>query len=438
VRAAAQADLMEDSEYKKRKSTKWLYTTLPANIAMGPISTLIALYILALGGSVVNVAYAITIGTAISIPASFFWGKVADQYKQRKLQIVISYAGLALSLLGFYFTRTIPGVTLFYAVFSFIIVGAATPLNLLIIEDHPDKKWPSLFSRLQMISGIGSTIGFVIAAVVTGFLALDSLIVILLIIAIVSVVAAVKWIYEPSVKFGKSFFIRSPFVYLTKIFFQPIMIMILPEIEVVKGVINIARQRRIIRPPKILQNPMRLMYASSFIFFLGAGFFNTVYPAGLAQSGLAQSGVFLILFFGILVQTLTFRYSGYFVGNKSKPKAIKDSLMLRGFGYILIGAAFFALRGLGFFLVNSLLYLLAAGLAYAVFYTASNTLLFKYIGSGSKGSALGVYTAVMGVAGLAGALLSGYTSLYIGYWFTFSLAGLLVVASGIMFRYLPE
>ena len=430
-------DFVDDSEYKRRKSTKWLYTALPANIAMGPISTLIALYILDLGGSVVNVAYAITLGTAISIPASFFWGKVADQYKQRKLQIVLSYFCLALSLLGFYIARTVPGVTLFYAVYSFIIVGAATPLNLLIIEDHPDKKWPSLFSKLQMISGVGATIGFVIASIVTGFLRLDSLILILFVIALCAVIGAAKWIYEPSIKFGVRFFIRSPFVYLSKIFFQPIMIMVMPGVDAVKTVIKITRSRRIV-PPKLAGSPMKLLYASSFLFFIGSGFFNTVYPAGLAQTGLTKSDVFLILLFGILVQTLTFRYSSGFIGNKSKPKVIKDSLLLRGVGYVLIGVSFFVLRGFGLFAVNSLLYLLCAGLAYAIFYTASNTLLFKFIGSGSKGSALGVYTAVMGVAGLAGALLSGYTSLYIGYWFTFSLAGVFVLASGFMFRYLPE
>jgi MFS family permease len=429
---------MEDSEYRKRKSTKWLYTALPANIAMGPISTLIALYILSLGGSIVNVAYAITLGTAVSIPASFFWGKIADMYKQRKFQIVLSYTCLALSLLGFYFVKTIPGITLFYAVFSFVIVGAATPLNLLIIEDNPDKKWPALFSKLQMISGIGSTIGFVIAAVVTGFLNLDSLILLLLAVASIAVITAVQWIYEPSFKFGKSFFVRSPFVYLSRIFFQPIMILVLPEVAAVKKIIDLTRSRRVPLRPKILQSPMRLMYASSFVFFLGTGFFNTVYPAGLNQIGLARSGVFIILFFGILVQTLTFRYAGAFIGNRSKPRSIKDSLTLRGLSYILIGVSFVAVQGLGFFLVNSLLYLLSSGLAYAIFYTASNTLFFKFIGSGSKGSALGVYTAMMSVAGLAGALLSGYTALYIGYWFTFSLAGVLVLASGFMFKYLPD
>ncbi len=424
------------NDYKLRKSMKWIYVALPANVAMGPISTLITLYILTLGGSIVDVAYIITLGTAISIPASFFWGRISDIYRQRKLQIIISYLGLAGSLVGFYFVHTVAGVALFYAAFSFIIVAAQTPLNLLIIEHHPSKKWPALFSNLQMISGLGATFGFVIAAIITKFLPLSSLIELLFLIAIAAVIVAAKYVYEPSVKFANILLMTTPFMYLSRILFQPIMILIMPEIDFAKKLLSLGQKHRV--QYKKAANPLKLMYFASFIFFLGAGFFNTAYPAGLNQIGLVQSDVFLILFFGIFVQTLTFRYAGAYIANKSKPKIMKSSLILRGAGYLLIGISFLVLRGFGLFLVNSLLYLLAAGLAYSIFYTASQTVLFKSISRSSKGSALGVYTAIMAVAGLAGALLSGYTSLYIGYWFTFSLSGVLVLVSAMLFEYLPE
>ena len=40
-------------------STKWTYLVIPFNMAIGPISTLVTLQILTLGGNAIDVAYVI-------------------------------------------------------------------------------------------------------------------------------------------------------------------------------------------------------------------------------------------------------------------------------------------------------------------------------------------------------------------------------------------
>src|ERR1019366_6379081 len=108
-----------------------MYATIPANIAYGPLSTLIALYILALGGGVLDVAYAITLSSIIIIPASLFWGKITDFYNKRKSLILLSYIGLAISFLLLFITKSVPGVIGIYVIQSFLITASSAPLSLL-------------------------------------------------------------------------------------------------------------------------------------------------------------------------------------------------------------------------------------------------------------------------------------------------------------------
>lgn len=78
-------------------------------------------------------------------------------------------------------------------------------------------------------------------------------------------------------------------------------------------------------------------------------------------------------------------------------------------------------------------YPIASGIAYAFYYTASNTLVFDSLKGIGRGSALGAYTALMGVGTFLGALISGYSAFYLGYWVTFVVGGILMLGSGMMF-----
>jgi MFS family permease len=67
-------------------------------------------------------------------------------------------------------------------------------------------------------------------------------------------------------------------------------------------------------------------------------------------------------------------------------------------------------------------YPLAAGIAYSVYYTASNTMVFNTLHGGRQGSSLGVYSALVGVATLLGSLVSGFASFFLGFATTFVIA----------------
>ncbi|HLN45669.1 MAG TPA: MFS transporter [Candidatus Sulfotelmatobacter sp.] len=83
-----------------------------------------------------------------------------------------------------------------------------------------------------------------------------------------------------------------------------------------------------------------------------------------------------------------------------------------------------------FYLIPALIfYPIAAGFAYSIYYTASNTMVFNTLHSGRQGSSLGVYGALVGIATMLGSLLSGFTSFYLGYSITFIIAAIFLAVS---------
>jgi MFS family permease len=102
--------------------------------------------------------------------------------------------------------------------------------------------------------------------------------------------------------------------------------------------------------------------------------------------------------------------------------------------YALIGVAFGAFHGVGFLTANILLYVLTAGLAYSIFYATWSTLIFENIGNTDRGTAMGVYNGLTGIATLLGAFASGYISYYSGYLPTFGMAAALMFVSLLIYR----
>jgi len=97
----------------------WMYSMLPYQIAYGPISTIIALFILDLGGTVIDVSYAMAAFYAVSIPAAIFWGIAVDRYNKRRILVIISIIRSGLVLLGLSFTSSIAEAIALFAFLSF-------------------------------------------------------------------------------------------------------------------------------------------------------------------------------------------------------------------------------------------------------------------------------------------------------------------------------
>ena len=124
-----------------------------------------------------------------------------------------------------------------------------------------------------------------------------------------------------------------------------------------------------------------------------------------------------------IVQILSFQFAGPYAEKNSLMGASIFGLTLRSICYGLLGVCFYFITGVWYVIPAVILWSLAGGFAYSIYYTASNTMVFNTLGDKSNGSSLGVYSALVGIATMAGSLISGFSSFYLSYGVTFLLAG---------------
>ena len=405
----------------QKKNMHWVYSTIFANIAQGPLSTLIVLYILEKGGSVIEASLAITFGTLISIPASLMWGKVSDIYPEREMQILISYIGLSASIILLYFANTPLEIIIIYTFNSFIVSASASPLNLLIMETVPENLWKIAFSNLQLAGSLGGTIGLGLSFLVTYVIPLKLLIIILFYVSLISINLSYMLIPKTIERGERKIFALNLHAFLSRIFVTPFVWVRLTNESLIHTIRNFNLK-------KFIKTKIFSLYMAIFLFYIGSGLFNTIYPAGLKKVGLNESLVFLVIFVGMVVQTATYFYIGYNKKLIATDENFKKSIILRGSSYIMIGLIFLLFPFMVLY-TNLIIYPLAAGIAFSIFYTVSNVIVFESIGNKARGRMLGLYTSLIQIGVLIGAVFSGFISYYLGYWLDFVIAGIFVIMS---------
>ena len=403
------------------RKVDWIYSVLPINIALGPVGTFVQLYILELHGSVIDIGLATTLFNAVSIPAAMIWGYATDGFHRRKTIVVASYLAVTGSLALYLFARTIYEVDALYAIFSLVSSAAATPLNLLIMETQPKPRWTLYFARFQTASAVGVTIGLLLGVGWTDFLPLDMMVAPLAALSLISAILAFAWITEPSFVFEHGMIAMVRRSFFERLLALPMIFLRIPRIldfrRLFKGI------------SYELTRETQVLYLSIFAFYAASGIFNTSLVPSLNAAHLSQSQIFLVSLTAMAVQTMSFHYAAPYIERRSLKQAAVASLTLRFLSYASIGIAAYLVTGLMYLGANLFFYTLGSGVAFAVYYAASNVMIFNTLGHSNQGSALGVYSALVGIASTIGSFISGFTSFYFGYHVTFILAAVGLVAA---------
>jgi len=419
-------------EPKKPARTAWLYSVFPASIAAGPLGTMVQLYLIQLNGQALGTIYgslAAAIYNGVSIPAALFWGFATDRLHKRKSLIALSYALVAVALVSYYFDRTTTGTISRYGVISFVSVASATPLNLLIMETEPKGRWAGTFARLSMMSSIGNAAGLLLSTIWTQAFP-NSLVLLFVPMGAFSVVSsglALATIREPSfILERETVAMRKP-SFVSRLRANPVFFLGIPTGSDFKRAFRGLRSS--------LTSYIPLFYISTILFYLSAGLFNTSFVPAMHFFSMPDQTVFAVILAGVVVQTLTFQGAGRYVNTRSLVSSSIQGLLLRGWSYLAIGAAALILSGPIFAVSAFIFYPLAGGIAFAIYYTSANTMMFNTVQGKRAGAALGVYSAVVGIASMGGSFVSGFISVYVGYDITFVAAGVLLFAGvGVLAR----
>jgi len=414
-----------NQEPEKRRSA-WIYSVFPVSVATGPVGTMVQLYLIYLNGQALGTIYgsfATAVYNGVSIPAALFWGVATDRLHKRKSLVALSYALIAIALVSYFFDRTTAGTISRYGAISFVSVASATPLNLLIMETEQKGKWAHAFARLSLMISAGDVVGLLVSTIWAQFFPnnLILLFVPLSAFALVSSGMTLVMIHEPEfVLERETVALRKP-SFISRLRANPVFFIGVPSGS------DFKRAFRGLRTGLLSYVP--LFYISTILFYISAGLFNTSFVPAMHFYSLPDQQVFAVILAGMLVQTIAFQRAGEFINKRSLITSSIQGLLLRGWSYLAIGVAALLVTGPLFAVSSLIFYPLAGGVAYAVYYTASNTMMFNTVKGRTAGSALGVYSAVVGLATMAGSFVSGFISVYSGYYVTFILAGVLLFAT---------
>ncbi|HYC27070.1 MAG TPA: MFS transporter [Nitrososphaerales archaeon] len=419
----------------KKSRVSWVYSVFPISVSSGPLGTMVQLYLIELNGLALGTIYgglAAAIFNGVSIPAALFWGLATDRLHRRRALIAFSYAVTAVVLVSFYFDHTTAGTIARYSAVSFVSVASATPLNLLIMETEKKDRWAGAFAKLSMVSSIGNVAGLILSTFWSQ--ALPGQLILLFVpmgfFALASTGLAVATISEPPFVFEReTVALRKPSLF-SRLRAIPVFFITVPKAS------DFRRSFRGLRSG--LTSYVPLFYISTMMFYASSGLFNTSFVPAMHLYSLTDQEVFSVILAGSVVQTLAFQGAGSYVSRRPLATSSIQGLLLRGWSYVGMGVLALLVPN-SYFLVPALIvYSLAAGVAFAVYYTSSNTMVFNTVQHKSAGAALGVYSAVVGIATMGGSLASGFISVYLGFYTTFVISGVLLFAAVAIVARMPR
>jgi MFS family permease len=421
------APAKKSDEKKARNRISWFYSALPFNVASGPLSTFIQLALLQYYGQTAGTVYIgliTTLYNGITIPAAMIWGFATDRMHKRKPIIALSFVAVAVDLALLFFTRSAFGVGLIYSVFGLFGAASATPYNLLIMETQPKNSWASAFAIFSMIGTLGNVIGLLLSLVWVAFLPFQWLVIPLSALCLFSSALSVLLLHEPAFVFERQMIVMQKPSFSQRLLAVPLMFLHVPRLQDFRRVFNGLRHE--------LTSQVPILYLSIVAFNIAGGIFNTSLTPSMSNNGLSQSEIYAVYLVAMVIQVIAFRFAAPYIAKRTLVKTSTGGLVLRSVCYAFMGVSAYLVTGIWYLVPAMIFYPIAAGIAYAIYYTASSTMVFNSLGSKGHGSSLGVYSALVGIATMLGSLISGFTSVYLGYYVTFMMAASFLVLAAVL------
>jgi MFS family permease len=140
----------------------WRFGFFLHEMAFGLLSILFPLYIIAVGGSLVDIGIMASVALFLSIPASFFWGYMCDKTRHYKRYILISFLSSAIILYFFTFTTSVGLLIILYVAMSILHAAHEAPKNVLIAELYTREDWEKTFALYEGFTETGWLIGLLL------------------------------------------------------------------------------------------------------------------------------------------------------------------------------------------------------------------------------------------------------------------------------------
>jgi MFS family permease len=385
----------------------WYLTFAAINVALAIFSQLLPLYAYFLGAKAAQVGLLSAVGSATSIVASLFWGKLADISPRRRPFVLLGFFGLAAGYALLPLLTEVNALLPLNAGVTFLWTAAGTVSTLLVLASFSRSLWERELGRFNAISGIGWSAGLVAGAVWTTILVrfvgegwgLRSLGLAAAFTALVAALLSLKFVPEPAGSVRGSFvqdlssamgnFVAELRRYGPLQFF---------------GGLNPVQLFRFFQGRTTFGPELVLCYYGEFLSFVAFSLVFAPFPVFLRQTlGWPNELVFSLYVAHHAISVFAYRLARQIIERVGHRPALALSLLVRvgifaGFAAVQAGASaallpfFFAL----------------AGLSWSFFQLSTMALVSRLSLAAMRGQALGVYNATAGLGNMVGAILGGY------------------------------
>jgi len=410
-----------------KTNRKWMFFVLPAGITAEGLHIVIPLYVLFLGGSVMDVGIVVGLHYAFSAIGALFWGKIIDKYHVKRTILIICFSAITICSVLLFFTINLNLVFIISSVTGFFIIGKNPVTQILVMESVPNNQWSKLFSYISIITSLGSLVAFLVGSIWDTFFDLKPYFLFCAGVSATSIVLSIfvgrKSIIERHTIVHSIHGIRHIFDH-TRMNFQFIFTKI-PHPHDFKPIISIFQRK--------MSHEIGILFLTNFLFYFGSNIFFTAFIPFLKKLKFTNSEVFLVYMVQTLVLLIIFFFVPRLISRITEEKAMQISYLPRVLGIIIAASLIPAMTG-----INSLLTAMISSClmvaAFSIFSVSNSIIIFKSIPKGFEGTYLGVNSFMIGVGIFMGALTAGFVSSAISYSVAFAIAVIIILSSLVMFR----
>jgi MFS family permease len=390
-----------------RKIPSWYIAFCVINVALGAFSQLLPLYAYFLGAKAAQVGLLSAVGSATTIVASLFWGRLADASPRRRPLVLFGFFGLTAGYALIAFLTSIGALFPLNVGVTFVWMAAGTAATLLVLAESARADWEKELGRFNAISGVGWTFGLLLGATWTTLLTraigegwgLRSLGLVVALVALVAGLLSLRSVPEPMGQIKKS-----------------------PTQTLTSTMGNFVAEVRRYGPMHFLEalNPVQLLrflqgrsafgpelalcYYGEFLSFVAFSLVFAPFPVFLRQVLRWPNELVFALY---VAHNATSAFSYRWAQNAIKALGHRPALALSIFIRIGIFVGFAAV-GAGAPAALLPFFFALAGLSWSFFQLATTALVSRLSPQHMRGQALGIYNAISGLGNVVGAIIGGY------------------------------
>ena len=409
-----------------KSDQKWLWIFVPINAAMGGFSTLLPLYVIDIGGTVIDVGAIVSAYSLALIPSSILWGLAIDKKEKRKPFITYSYLGITILLGAGFFLADIATLLLLYVCYAAISTAASPAVSVLLIESSPKKKLSMAFAKYSSLTLLGTALGTIPGTFWTVYLPLRAYFLLCAVFSGISVVLAVRYLPEPELPLERKVVALTQDSFVTKLRTVTMIFITIPSFEDIRSFWRMMRN--------VFSRYLPLLYFSFFLFYTALNLFFTSYTPFLKSRQVNDAGVFVVFSTLYIFQAAIYPITARACNRYGEDRVAVSAVWLRMTGFLAaLATVLFMFRGSKLTMM-SMMAIALIGAGFAFYNTSSSVLLFRSLAAGKQGELLGIYSALTGIAAFLGAIISGYLSFQFGYGVTFIIAIFLLVGCALSLR----